>query len=360
MKRIIAALLCLMVLAGCAKTPKDPPKEPENKPDVVTPEPEKKPEPPVVKKPTHPLTGLETDMSEELLNRKPVAVMVGNSKAAQPQLGISTADILVEMMAEGGTTRIMAIWQDSSKVGRIGSVRSARPYFIDMAQWLDAYFMHFGGSVPAYEAIGKRKDLVAMDGIRGGYEGSLYIRDPERKKKYALEHTAVTSGERIETTLQKFENKQKRDLDQTAFHFNDQHSALLQADANKITLDYFTINKPYFIYDKEQDVYTRFQYGAEHTDGEYNVSVTVQNLIVLEMPLAPVPGDPLKIIEVQTTGSGTGKYFADGSYVDIKWSKGAYNKPLELFTADDRPLQVKPGKTFLAVIKTGGKITIEE
>ena len=358
MKRMLAALLCILLLAGCAKTPKDEPKEPENQPEITKPQPEKQPEP--EKKPINPLTGLETDMSEEILNRKPVAIMVGNSKAAMPQLGVSKADILVEMMAEGGSTRIMAIWQDPSQMGRIGSVRSARPYFIDMAQWLDAYYLHFGGSVPAFKAIGERKDLVAMDAIRGGYEGSLFIRDPERKKKYALEHTAVTSGERIEETLAKLENKQKRDLDQTAFNFNMQHSALLKADANKITLDYFTINKPYFIYDKEQDIYTRFQYGVEHTDGEYNVPVTVKNVIVLEMPSAPVPGDPLKIIEVQTTGSGTGKYFADGSYVDIKWSKAAYNKPLELFTSDDRPLQVKPGQTFLAVIKNGGKITIEE
>ena len=59
--------------------------------------------------PIHPLTGLPTDMSEEMMTRKPVAVMVGNSKDALPQLGISQADILIEMMAEGGTTRLMGI-----------------------------------------------------------------------------------------------------------------------------------------------------------------------------------------------------------------------------------------------------------
>src|SRR5699024_10139363 len=85
--------------------------------------------------PLNPLTGLETESDEAVLLRKPVAIMIGNSPDALPQFGVSKADILVEMMAEGGITRLMGIWQDPSGMERIGSVRSARPYFIDMAQW---------------------------------------------------------------------------------------------------------------------------------------------------------------------------------------------------------------------------------
>ncbi|MBR5266092.1 MAG: DUF3048 domain-containing protein [Clostridia bacterium] len=309
--------------------------------------------------PIHPLTGLPTDMSEEMMTRKPVAIMIGNSKDALPQLGISQADILIEMMAEGGTTRLMGIWQDPSEMKRIGSVRSARPYFIDMAQGLDAYFLHFGGSVPAYDAIKKRDDLVNLDGIKGGYEGSLYIRDPERKKSFAYEHTVVTSGERIEKTLAKFKNTTKKNPDQTAFNFNEEHSALSGTNASKVTIDYFTINKPYFVYNEETGTYDRFQHKQKHYDAEYDQQVSTKNIIILEMPFEPVPGDPLKIVEVQTTGSGKGMYFCEGKMVNVKWSKAGYNKPLVLTDEKGNELKVAPGQTFLATVKTGATVTVE-
>ena len=309
--------------------------------------------------PIHPLTGLPTDMSDEMMTRKPVAIMIGNSKDALPQLGISQADILIEMMAEGGTTRLMGIWQDPSEMKRIGSVRSARPYFIDMAQGLDAYFLHFGGSVPAYDAIKKRDDLVNLDGIKGGYEGSLYIRDPERKKSFAYEHTVVTSGERIEKTLAKFKNTTKKNPDQTAFNFNEEHSALSGTNASKVTIDYFTINKPYFVYNEETGTYDRFQHKQKHYDAEYDQQVSTKNIIILEMPFEPVPGDPLKIVEVQTTGSGKGMYFCEGKMVNVKWSKAGYNKPLVLTDEKGNELKVAPGQTFLATVKTGATVTVE-
>ena len=309
--------------------------------------------------PFHPLTGLPTDMSEEIMKRKPVAIMVGNSKDALPQYGISQADIIVEMMAEGGTTRLMGIWQDPSGMERIGSVRSARPYFIDMAQGLDAYFLHFGGSVPAYDAIKKRDDLVNLDGIKGGYEGSLFVRDAERKKTFKLEHTVVTSGERIEKTLAKFKNTAKKNPDQTAFNFNEEHSALNGTAANKVTIDYFTINKPYFVYNEETGTYDRFQHKQKHYDAEYDQQISTKNVIILDMPFEPVKGDPLKIVEVHTTGSGKGRYFCDGKMVEIKWSKAGYNKPLVLTDKDGNELKVAPGNTFLATIKTGADVTVE-
>ena len=102
------------------------------------------------------------------MSRRPVAVMVSNSYDSLPQWGLSQADIIYEMLAEGRITRLLAIFKDPSKIDKLASVRSSRPYFIDIAQSYGAVYMHFGGSVPAYEAIAARKDLISMDGIRGG------------------------------------------------------------------------------------------------------------------------------------------------------------------------------------------------
>jgi hypothetical protein len=100
--------------------------EPEEEPEAQPPEEE--PEPEFL----NPLTGLP--ISEEDVGNRPIAVMLNNIKAALPQYGISSADIIYEVPAEGGITRMLAIYQSVADVGNIGSVRSTRPYYLDLAQ----------------------------------------------------------------------------------------------------------------------------------------------------------------------------------------------------------------------------------
>ena len=89
--------------------------------------------------PVNPLTGLATDT--DISGKRPFAVMINNIRVATPQCGISKADIIFETLAEGGLTRLMAVYQDIEDVGTIGSVRSARPYYIDIAMGFDAIFV---------------------------------------------------------------------------------------------------------------------------------------------------------------------------------------------------------------------------
>ena len=109
----------------------------------------------------NPLTGL-AGIREETLNRVPVALMIGNSKDSLPQWGVSSADILVEMLAEGSITRLMGIYKDPYEVEAIASIRSARPYFADMAQSFGAAYLHFGGSTTAYDAMAARPDRKSV------------------------------------------------------------------------------------------------------------------------------------------------------------------------------------------------------
>ena len=94
------------------------------------------------------LTGMPMDEAKE--NNRPLAVMINNIDIAQPLMGVSQSDVMYECLAEGGITRIMACFKDPSGVAEIGSVRSARPYYIRIAQGMDAVYMHSGGSEDAY------------------------------------------------------------------------------------------------------------------------------------------------------------------------------------------------------------------
>ena len=130
-KRVLAMFLATMMLlslAGCGK--KEEPAVPAAEPESIeepAPEPEPVPEPESVGPAgTNPLTGLP--MEPEYENDRPVAVMFNNLKAAQPQLGISQADIIYEVSAEGGITRMLGVFQSLEGVGTLGSIRSSRPY----------------------------------------------------------------------------------------------------------------------------------------------------------------------------------------------------------------------------------------
>ena len=143
MKRRMGTLLvaALMILtAGCGQTPPEPEPEPDPVP-AVEPEPVPEPDPePEVPAGTNPLTGLP--MEPEYEQNRPVAVMFNNLKAAQPQVGIAQADVIYEITAEGGITRMLGLYQTLEGVGTLGSIRSTRPYYLELALGHDLSLIH--------------------------------------------------------------------------------------------------------------------------------------------------------------------------------------------------------------------------
>lgn len=57
---------------------------------------------------TAPLTGLPV---EQPVLERPLAVMINNAPAARPQAGLSQADMVYEVLAEGGITRLVAFFK---------------------------------------------------------------------------------------------------------------------------------------------------------------------------------------------------------------------------------------------------------
>ncbi|MDR3981927.1 MAG: DUF3048 domain-containing protein, partial [Dysosmobacter sp.] len=103
---IFLAAVMLLTAAGCGAAPVE-----EEEPD---PAPVEEPVEPVEPEPyvpagTNPLTGMAMEPVYE--KNRPVAVMLNNLKAAQPQLGVSQADIIYEVPAEGGITRMLGVFQ---------------------------------------------------------------------------------------------------------------------------------------------------------------------------------------------------------------------------------------------------------
>jgi len=91
----------------------------------------------------------EVKEKESPFGSRPLSVMVENSEGARPQSGLDKANIVYEVLAEGGITRLLAIYYDQD-AEEVGPIRSARPYFVSKSLEHQAIYVHVGGSEEAY------------------------------------------------------------------------------------------------------------------------------------------------------------------------------------------------------------------
>lgn len=351
MKKLAAILiLCaLTLLTACGKYVDTPPRTVEDPPPTPSPPPAAEPEPePDVPAGTNPLTGEPMEPEYETL--RPVAVMLNNLKAAQPQLGVSQADIIYEIPAEGQITRMLALFQTLEGVGNLGSIRSTRPYYLETALGHDALLVHAGGSPDAYQDI-PAWGVDNMDGVRGGSDAKIFWRDKERRKSAGYEHSLLTSGENIQAYLDqsRFRTELREDFRYGQIFAEDGTPATGTA-AEHVTLKFSNYKTGTFDYDTASGRYLVGQYGGEYVDGNTGEQVGVTNVLVLETQIYVIRGDKEGRLSVKTTGEGKGTFFCGGRAEPIRWSRADRNSPFQYAAENGAPLALGQGKSYICII----------
>lgn len=307
----------------------------------------------------NPLTGLPTE--EDTSTQKPVAIMLNNIKAAMPQQGNSQADIIYEVLAEGGITRMLGVYHDVSDVGVVGSVRSARLYYWDLALGHDAVFVHAGGSPEFYE-YKETRNLSTVDGVNGYYAYAttgLFWRDRERVagNYYAYEHSLITSGEKLTEILTK-----RGELGEHSngyvyeMNFAADGTPTDGQSALAVTVSFSSSKSTIFRYDETSGLYLAEQYGGAMIDGNDDSQIAVTNLLILRTKCTVV--DDAGRLEVDLS-SGEGWFACGGKLIPITWEKGKYDQQLRYYTADGNPLTLGQGKSYVCIIPTTREITVE-
>ena len=303
----------------------------------------------------NPLTGLESD--KDLSKKRPVSIMVNNIGASLPQEGVAQADILYECLAEGGITRLMMIVSDYDKLTKVGSVRSARDYYIDYADGYDCIFVHAGGSTYAYDTFSSR-GTNRIDGVNGPayfYSGTgTFERDPDRLKQFALEHTLVVkSGEGLKKAIEYYKYRtETKETHREPMKFVDfEKKAELKnkaTHAKVVVSNYQTVD---YVYSEDSGLFSRYQYnGKKHIDNTTGEQLTFKNVVVLFTYTAAIPGDDKARIDIGTTGSGSGWYITEGTYQKITWKKDNSGSVIKYYYEDGTEVEFNRGKTMINVV----------
>ena len=288
----------------------------------------------------NPLTGLR-DLKKDSFDARPVAVMVNNITQAQAvQTGLGYADIVYETEVEGGVTRLMAVFKDFKSAKQIGSVRSARYPYVDLALGHDAIYVHCGQD-PTYCAP-HLKDIDDLS-VDTNSAGAKRI-----KNGLASEHTLYVFGDELWPSLaSKFKTKTTNTYWQN-FAGEDETVTLSGGAADRVEIPY-PVLKTVFNYDAATGLYTRYSKGNVLKDYVTKEGITVKNIFVLLTSITTYPDGKHRRVELS---GGNGFYATNGTVMPVKWQKGAANAPIKITDNDGNEIKVSAGKSWVCIANT--------
>lgn len=288
-------------------------------------------------------------LKEERIGKRPVSIMIENTKMALPQYGLNEAGVVYECPAEGGITRFLAVFDDYDGMDRIGNVRSCRPYYAYIAAEYDSIYLHYGQSVQGGEVL-KSGVVDDLNGLDGSIERIVYYRSTDKKAP----HNAYTSSDGIKGGIEAkgYSQDYESELPEGHFLFADEENTLPDGEAAEKVSLYFPTNKPYYVYDEDEKLYTRYQFGAPETDAVDGNNVKAANLILQNVSSSIYPGT--EYLDITLTGSGQGKYITRGKACDITWKKESNSDITHYYYENGDEIELNPGKTWVHLIENAG------
>lgn len=298
---------------------------------------------------------IESNLKIVDLNSKtrPYAVMINNLGVARPlQSGLQDAMIIYEMIVEGGLTRYMAVFQDQN-TERIGSIRSARHYFLDYALENDAIYVHHGNSPQAAADFKTLNiDRISVDASKTGWR--------DKSLNVSTEHTLFTSIAKLNNGLGNKRKTRNKDFllnySETPIDLSTKEGAI---KANNIEITYSGSVKTSYEYDESAQNYKRSVNGKAHTDYVTKKQYTFKNIITYQVSNTSLnDGSGKDRQTLDNIGSGEGYYITNGFAIPITWSKSSRSSQTVYKYKDGTEIDVNDGNTFIQIQPKGKNLII--
>lgn len=289
---------------------------------------------------TWPLTGLPVNGGDSLEKHPVLVLKLDNTASSAPQVGLSSADLVVEELVEGGVTRLAAFYY-SDLPGDVGPVRSVRASDIGIVSPVDGHLVTSGGAGVTLRRLEDAGIGLSSEGSPGFYRNS------SRSAPYNLftslkavaKDVALAKPSRPADYLPfgaAADLPQGRAASEIAATFSGAHTTTWRfADGGYTNVDGFAADGDEFPAD----------------------SVLVLRVDVGDAGYRDPAGNPVP--ETRFRGSGAALLFHDGRVVQGTWHKPDLASVLTLKTPDG-PLTVPAGRTWIELVpKDGGSVSYQ-
>lgn len=307
------------------------------------------------------LTGEWKD--EAIVRRRNMAVMIPNNKPALPQYGISRASIIYEAPVEGRVTRLMALFEDYDDLDHIGPVRSSRDYYVYEAMAYDSIYCNWGLAVPF---VGPIINTDRIDNVSQAVEGidtpASEAFDRISRSGYATEFTGYLFIDGYEDAVERlgYETEYRADRFVQAFTFASDGHRAEYADYPAATRIYpggtesnssgYGNASPVFVYNEDDGLYYRSQYGSAMIDEMNGEQIAVSN-VVFKICHGEVREPASKdYLAFSVHGEGEAYVFTNGRVIHGTWKRGSDYEPNLFYDENGEEIVFNQGKTWICNI----------
>lgn len=363
---ICCVLVFLVLISGCAPTPKAFPTGTPSQPQMQNTPPPTQPakalttptsaaqasDPGASSEEVNPLTGLPAPAGN--LERRPVLVKIENlPRDNRPQWGLNAADLIFEYYTEQGSTRFAAIFygEDAEKAAPI---RSARFFDIQLIHMYNVVFV-FGS---AY------KDLLVKL-LESDFKDRLILEQPDscpslcRYDPNGRNILMVDTGLLQDYLASRGVNNDRPDLKGMSFSKDlpmggDLASQVFVRFSGAIynRWDYNAETGQYLRFsDTRNDINNTAPEYAPLTDRNTGEQIGVENLVILLTDYVPITlTKDSEVYDIPLSGSGWAYVFRDGQMYTADWVRARDDGVLQLKFPDGSAFPLKPGRTWFEVM----------
>ncbi|MHB1377632.1 MAG: DUF3048 domain-containing protein [Candidatus Humimicrobiaceae bacterium] len=302
------------------------------------------------------LSGLE--ISDKVLNSRPFAIMINNAPEARPQSGLNKADIVMEVVDEGGITRMIGVFSSNS-ADTIGPIRSARQYYAELARMFDPIYVFWGTYPEGYKLI-QNMDMDVLTPLGDGTGASSIAanisdgKDAWRDSSRVAPHNAYSSTEKLAAAAEN--NGYTLQGGQSPLNFKLDAADDKKGSTGSIKID-FSVETfaSDFKYDKSSNKYLKSTGGQPSIDRESNEQLSFNNVIALVTDIAN-SGDSAGHMVVRTTGSGKAFFFFDGNVVEGTWERHSVTDPMQFKDGTGNSVLFNRGSTYIGMVQGTDRI----
>lgn len=310
----------------------------------------------------NPLTGLKYP-DEAAASRRTLIVKISNyPPIVRPQTGVNSADVVFEAEAEGGVTRFAALFR-STIPPLVGSVRSARLLDLELPVMYNALLAYSGTSEPIQQAILSSQYVYQyFSPLKGDNENAGFFRVERTGENagLALEHTMFLEPQ----TLYDLATRRNVNTGYQArgFAFNETPDPN-GLPANDIFIDWYGQTDARWQYDEQTGRYLRYTDGVKHIDKADGEQLWADNLVIIEVDHTDMfVGTTYSSLEIALWDQGRAYLLRDGQRYQGYWRRKDREpgSALQIIYGNNTPIMMKPGRTWVSVVRFFGDVTISE